>query len=181
VALLALNWNDVYTAGGFWVGVVSLVVGFIAFIIAIIQLRQARDAALASQTAAEAARDAAQKTLRESKDAFERFVAAHAGRILSELESAVGEANWEIAVLRARDMAEIIATLPAASSPTRDDKIAEAVNELREFGHTFTEFAEKEAKRLQPKVAKEQWQPLLERLHTRLDQLRAPFRETHDG
>jgi hypothetical protein len=174
--LFALDpwWNDFYAAGGFWLGVAGGIVGLLGLAYTIYQVQK-------TKTAAEAARDAAKTTVAESKEAFERFVAAHAGRILSELEAAVGAAHWEVATLRARDMAEIIATLPATNNPTEDAKIADAVNQLREFGHTFTEFAEKEATRLQPKVAKEQWQPLLQTLHTRLDQLRAPFRETHDG
>lgn len=181
--LLALDplWNDIYAAGGFWIGLISFIVGVIAFIIAIVQLKEARNAALASKEAAEAARDAARATLAESKEAFERFVAAHAGRLLSEVQTAVKEVNWEMAELRARDLAEIISTLPTTGNSEMDGKMAEAVKQLREFGHTFADLGEKKAKRLPPAVAKTQWKPLLDVLNTRLDQLRAPFRELSHG
>lgn len=174
-------WNDLYAAGGFWIGAISLVVGVVGFIFAIVQIRLAKTATNEAKTAAVAAKEAAEKTLRESKDAFERFVAAHAGRMLSELQTAVTGADWKVAELRSRDMADIISTLPTTSSTATDDKITEAVEQLRAFGHTFAELAEKKAKRLAPKVAKDRWRPLLQTLHARLDQLRAPFRENDDG
>ena len=69
MCLFALDplWNDISTAGGFLVSVVSLMLGIIAFRYTLIQVWEARAAAELSQTAAEAARDAANKTLAESK------------------------------------------------------------------------------------------------------------------
>jgi hypothetical protein len=181
--LFALDpwWNDFYAAGGFWLGVAGTIIGVAGFAIAIYQIVEAKRATRDAKTAAEAARDAANQTLAESKDAFERFVAAHAGRILSELEGAVRAADWNVAEMRCRDMADLIATLPATGNTATDDKMIEAVKQLREFGHTYADLGAREAKRLPPGVTKTQWKPLLQVLNARLDQLRAPFREHNDG
>lgn len=55
MSLFALDplWNDIYTAGGFWIGVLSTVVGIAGFWIAIKQIRATRKAAEAGKLAAE--------------------------------------------------------------------------------------------------------------------------------
>jgi|GEM_PF-4599131 len=169
--------SDFYTLWGFVVGVVSLVVGVVAFWFAIVQIREARDSAKGAKDAAEAARDAAKKTLAESKESYERFVAAHAGRLLSERQDAVTRIEWRLAQMRCGDLADLIASLPAGLGD--DAAIIEDVRQLREFGSEFGAFAEAERKRLPKPVEKDQWKPLLGRLHARLDRLRAPFREVN--
>lgn len=180
--LFALDpwWNDFYTAGGFWVGVVSLVVGVIAFVIAIVQLREARDAALASKDAAEAARDAANKTLAESKDAYERFVGAFASRLFSELEQSLGAKDWKLAFVRALDVAELFATLPLTGNEATDAAGSAIVTGLRDLASDLTKAADKKATKLTPLVAGK-WKALQQLLHARLDQLRKPFREVERG
>src|SRR5437868_6631449 len=120
--LLALDpwWTDFYTVGGFVFGVLGLGVGIGGFWIAIRQIQHTR-------RAAEAAAEAAKVTLAESKEGYERFVAAHAGRMLSELQAAVLGADWKVASLRSRDLAEILATLPTTGNPTTDGIITELV------------------------------------------------------
>lgn len=169
--------SDFFTLWGFVVGVVSLVVGVVAFWFAIVQIREARDSAKGAKDAAEAARDAAKITLAESKESFERFVAAHAGRLLSELQAAVTRAEWPLAQMRCGDLADLLASLPAGIGD--EIVIAEDVRQLREFGSEFGAFADTERKRLSKPVEKDQWKPLLGRLHARLDRLRAPFREVN--
>ncbi|MBP3960818.1 hypothetical protein J8F10_36820 [Gemmata sp. G18] len=145
---LAPEASDFLTVWGFIVGVVGLVVGVAGFWIAIVQIREARKEAKKGKEAAEAARDAANKTLTESKEAFERFVAAHAGRLLSELQTVVTGSDWKLAELRARDLAEILATLPSTGSAATDGNMMELVSRLREFGHTFSEMIGKKAAKL---------------------------------
>ncbi|VTR95914.1 unnamed protein product [Gemmata massiliana] len=178
---LAPETSDFLTVWGFIVGVVGLVVGVAGFWIAIVQIREARKEARKGKEAAEAARDAANKTLTESKEAFERFVAAHAGRLLSELQAVVTDSDWKLAELRARDLAEILATLPSTGSAATDGNMMELVSRLREFGHTFSEMTGKKTAKLPPKLLRDKWIPLLLLLHARLDQLRAPFREMSHG
>jgi hypothetical protein len=166
--LLALDpwWNDFYAAGGFFVGVIG-------FIITIVQIGRARGAAVA-------ARDAANKTLAESKDAYERFIGAFASRFLAELEAAVKAKHWSLAQLRCSDLAELIAALPASPDQEVRKATAEAITSLRDFSHTFAETPSKEPADLsKPNLKK--WKLLLQLLHRQLDHLRKPFREKADG
>ncbi|HEY1187486.1 MAG TPA: hypothetical protein VGE74_07495 [Gemmata sp.] len=178
---LSQDASDFYTAGGFWVGVVGTVVGVIAFLISIWQIRKALEEARKSKAAAEAARIAAEETFAETKDSYERFVADHAGRMLTELRSAVSNSDWKVAALRARDLADMFATLPATGITTADATMQESIASLREFDHTFTELADKEAGKLSAKVLNGQWKPLLRNLNIKLDELRAPLRRKRHG
>lgn len=172
--LFALDplWNDVYTAGGFWVGVVGLLVGVAGFWIAIVQIREARRAAEAGKKAAEAAEEAAKKTLAESKDAYERFVGAFASRLLSELQRAVNNKDWRHAETRAQDLAELLGTLPDFGPA-----VAGLVRELRAFGQRLAARPTDG----DPKLSPTKWNALLNDINARLDRLRAPFRRPTDA
>lgn len=171
--LFALDpwWNEFYTQWGFYVGVLGLLVGFVGFGFTLWQVSKV-------QAAAKAAELAAQKTLAESKDAYERFVGAFASRFLSELQTAVHEKDWKLAAVRSHDLAELLATLPDTGVATMDDAVAEGKKSLREFGQQFAEMTTANAAKLQAKLVKDKWKPLLQLLHTRLDQLLAPFRRS---
>lgn len=175
--LFALDplWNDIYTAGGFWVGVVGLILGFIGYKIAIAQLRQTKQAA-------DAAREAAERTLAENKEAFERFVAAYAGRLLSELRGAVNRLEWGLAELRAHDLADLLATLPTTPGIQHDAGLTEGVRTLRAFAQRFAQKAtQTPPTNFRVDVLRREWEPLLLLFHQRLDRLKAPFRDTsHD-
>lgn len=168
--LFALDswWNDFYTAGGFYVGVMGAVVGIAGFWIAIKQIRETKRAALAAKGASE-------KTLAESKESHERFVGAFASRLLSELQRAVNEKDWTLSAARAHDLAEVLATVPNVDAAN-----VAALKSLRYFGQLFSEMLATNRKQLSATVQKDRWKPVVELLHTRLDQLRAPFRERHD-
>lgn len=163
---------DFYTAWGFWVGVVGTVVGVVGFGVTIWQL-------VITRRAVEAAKLAAEETLAENKEAFERFVAGYAGRLLSELTAAVVRKDFRLAEVRANDLADLLASLPA-SGPT-DAADARAVRGLREFALLF---AEKAARPSTPGLGRddlrERWNPLLLQLHDRLGRLRHPFRGPAD-
>lgn len=163
-------WNDIYTAGGFWIGVAGLLLGYVGYRIAITQLRQTKQAA-------DAAREAAEKTVAENKEAFERFVAAFAGRLLSELQAAANRLDWKVAELRAHDLADLLATLPVAAPAAES---GEATRTLREFAQEFARKAtDPEPKKLTA-AARKRWDSLLLTLRQQLDRLRAPFRGSSD-
>ncbi len=174
MVLLALDpwWNDFYAVGGFLVGVVSLVLGIIAFRYTLIQVWQARAAAELSQTAAEAARDAANKTWAESKVGHERFIATLASRLLSELQRAMAEKEWILAKVRCNDLAELLASLSAAHASA-----TELAQELRQYAQRF----EQAAGGAQVKFGRRKWDKLIGKLHAVRDKLSAPFREKSDG
>jgi hypothetical protein len=121
--LFALDpwWNDFYTAGGFWIGLVSGIVGIAGLWYAIVQVWKVQAAATAAQQAAE-------ETLAKSKSAYGKFVGAFARRILSSLEAAVSQKDWKLAALRATDLAELIGS--ASESITG---AADLAHRLRSF------------------------------------------------
>jgi hypothetical protein len=182
MVLFAFNewWNDFFAAGGFWVGVFGTVLGLVGFAIAIYQIVLAKRATMEAKTAAEAARDAAEKTFAENKEAYERFVGAFASRLLSELNRAVHGKDWKLANLRCDDLAELLATLPSSENREQDEAVTESVRSLREFAQTYARMVTSKAAELsRPNVKK--WEPLLQLLHNQLDYLRRPFRENSDG
>jgi hypothetical protein len=170
---LAPWWNDFYTAGGFYIGVLGCVVGVAGFWIALVQIKKTQRAALA-------ARDAANKTLAETKEAYERFVAAFASRLLAELQNAANAKQWQLAHIRSHDLAELLATLPGTGHESTDAANIESVRSLREFGQRFAEATTSNKVLFPAKLVNERWKPLLQLLHARLDRLRAPFREQRD-
>lgn len=174
MSLFALDplWNDIYTAGGFWIGVLGTFVGVAGFWIAIKQIRETRKAAEAGKLAAEAAQEAAETALTESKESYKRFVGAFASRLLSELRTAVVDEDWKIATVRCHDLAEMLGTIATSSS-----EVGELIRELRDFGKKFTRRASGE----KPKFSQPKWDRLVNGLHELLDQLNTPFRERPHG
>ena len=86
--LFALDtvWNDFFAAGGFWVGVIGLLIGVLGFWYTILQVRKTTSAAVAAAHAAEQTRD-------EVKTSFRRFVGGLAHRFLAEARTAVESEN----------------------------------------------------------------------------------------
>lgn len=167
MSLLALSpdASDLLTVWGFVAGVLGCIVGLVGFAYTIYQVRKV-------QAAAEAAREAAMKTLTESKASYERFVGAYATRLLSELRTAEVAEDWKLATVRCHDLAEMLGTL-AASRP----EVGELIRELRDFGKKFTRRASGD----KPKFSQPKWDRLLNGLHELLDQLNTPFREQPHG
>ena len=165
--------SDALTVWGFVVGVFGCTVGVFGFAYTIYQVRKVK-------AAAEAAAEAATKTLAESKGAYERFVAAFGSRLLSELENAINTKDWKLAVVRSQDLAELLATLPSAlADPAAAALIAQMTN-LRDLTEEFVRLVDAKAEKIPPRVAKK-WSPLRLLLHSRLDQLRKPFRNGKHG
>ena len=88
--------SDTLTVWGFVVGVIGCFVGLVGFGYTIYQVRKVK-------AAAEAAEEAAKKTLTESKTAYARFVGTYASRLLSELQRAANAKDWKLAEVRALD------------------------------------------------------------------------------
>lgn len=164
MALFALtpDASDFLALWGFVVDVVGCIVGIVGFAYTIHQVRKV-------QAAADAARDAATRTLTESKASYERFVGAFASRLLSELQRAVFVREWEFAVLRCQDVAELLGTLPELN-----DRVERLVRELRIFGQKF---ADRNPDGV-PKFAPTKWNAVVNDIHAFLDGLRAPFQRT---
>lgn len=74
-------WRDV-------IALLSVVLTTAGLIYAIIQIRK-------TKSAAEAAKESAQQTLRESQSRFQRYAAASANRFLNEAKIHVGHKDWD--------------------------------------------------------------------------------------
>ena len=83
---LSPETSDALTVWGFVVGVIGCLIGILGFGYTIYQVSKVK-------AAAEAAEEAAKKTLAESKDAYERFVGTYALRLLSELQTSVKQSG----------------------------------------------------------------------------------------
>jgi len=156
---LAPMWNDVFTVGGFFVGVLGF--GY--------TIRQVWK----STTAAVAAERAAEETLAELRTAFRRFIGGLAGRYLAEARSAVASESWMLASTRSNDLADMM-----GQAPEQATRSADLTNRLRQFAQQFAERARFPEK----KVNLKKWQTLLRETQERLDDFQSPFpRRTGDA
>jgi len=149
---LAPLWNDVFTFGGFFVGVVG-------FAFTIRQVWKTTAAAVAAERAAE-------ETLAEVRTAFRRFVGGLARRYLAEARSAVEAESWVLATTRCNDSADMMGQMP--EQPTQSAVLAD---ELRKFAQKFAEKSKSATRRL----ALPKWQELLRRTSKLIDELQSPF------
>lgn len=162
VLALADFWNELYAAGGFWIGAVSLVVGVLGFWYAIVQVWK-------TQAAAEAAKRAADETRAESRETFRRYLVMDANRTVSELRILVVSERWETAGYRADDLAEALAQI----AQLQDDPtpLAEQIGLFRRTAETFRRRAKGESAAFH----RNQWADRLIALHAFLDEAKAPF------
>lgn len=162
---LSQEVSDSLALWGFVVGILGLVIGVLGFGYTIYQVHKVETAALAAERAAAA-------TLIESRKSFRRFLAASAHRILAEVRVSVDGESWQIASLRANDLADLLGQFP--------ELVNEAVgmaNRLREFGQVFAAKQRDPAKRHAPR----KWDVLLRQLHQFIDRAQAPFRDVSES
>ena len=154
---------DWYTRGGFWLSVVGVAVSTVGLAATYYQVRKARKSA-------DAARDAAEATLRDSLESFRRYLAAVMHRQLAEVETFVTEERWGLASIRCEDIALSFAQL---AEPM-------VVDEFRYFSRTFRAKSVKANSR----YGVDRWATLLLDAKKQLDTLIAPFaigRAHHDN
>ena len=155
-------WSDFYTAGGFVAGVLSLFVGIAGFWYTIKQVWK-------TKAAAQAAEEAANRTLRESGRKFREFVTANAHRHLLEANQQIFEGQWAMAGLRAFDLADDLAQLVSD-----DTEFKELVASVRAMALAMTEKSKKVTKRFSVK----QWNEVLQRLRPKIDLLQRLFADS---
>ena len=159
---LSESWNELYAAGGFWIGLLGFLVGVLGFIYTIWQVKK-------TQSAARAAREAAEAALAESRRNFLRFLTVAANRTLGELRLLVEYESWGPAAFRADDLSESLAQMLAGVP----DELS-LVTRLRDTAAVFRRKAKGEA----AAFAKNQWAELLKLLHAFLDRAKNPFDAT---
>jgi len=147
--------SDWYTQAGFWLSLAGVAVSAIGLGATYYQVRKARKSA-------DAARDAAEATRRDSHDGFRRYFGATIHRQLAEvLRGFVFENNWALAKLRCEDIAAIFAQLSEADSPT----------DYRRFATLFRDKISKPNK----KFVRQTWDELIAQSNRKIDQLLNSF------
>jgi uncharacterized iron-regulated membrane protein len=152
-------WVDFYAISGFWLGLVALVVGVLGFGYTIYQVRKTR-------SAAEAAQEAAERAIKESRHAVRAMIAGGTLRWVSELRDAVRSEAWDLAARRANDLADLIAAMPIAEAP-----LEELRRELRKWAETFHKRASNRIKQFQSA----KWAEFFLHLEAAIDRLRVPL------
>src|SRR4051794_30158637 len=99
--MLSDVWRDIISIGGFLLTIAGL-------------LYTMRQVWLA-KSAAEAAKNAADRTLDESRKSFQRYIAANAHRFINEAKMSIENEQWAAAAMRLRDLADQLAQLTGLS------------------------------------------------------------------
>jgi hypothetical protein len=148
--------NDWYTGWGFWLSLFSLLIGAVGLGITYWQVKR-------TLRAAEAAKDAAEQTEKQSVVSFRKFAAWILARQLAELEQSYNQEKWELASSRAEDIAILLAQLvPGSSLPTQ----------FRNFSADFL----KKTRQPNARIIRKDWLALMQSTKSTLDNLNAPFK-----
>jgi hypothetical protein len=158
--LLALTegWSDL-------IAITGLVVTVAGFAVTLYQLRK-------TQSAAEAARTAAEGAFAEGRRHLRTIVTTSTHRFVNELRGLADRGQWEPACRRANNLADQLALMPAD-----DAAITSFINELREWGQRFARLATGQLKRRYNDRRAE----FLIRLQRKLDSLRPELPGTETG
>ena len=152
--LLALSesWSDLVAIGG-------LILTASGFAITIAQLRK-------TKSAADAAREAAERASSESRQQFQNLVSSNAHTFISQVRESVDRKDWSGAARRVNDLADQMALVPQ-----QDIEFAQLINDLRAWGSRFSRLASGDLK----KFYNSRWENFFLLLQQRIDSLRAPF------
>ena len=145
--------------------IASIVISIVGFALTVLSLLYAIQQIRMTKTAAEAAEEAAKKTLLESEYLFTRFAAANSLRFLAEVRLFVDSKSWGFAALRLGDLRDQVAQL------AKLDKDCESlVVGLRRWETTLRELSREEGI-----FSERKWLLFAVRLQNKIDQLHTPF------
>jgi hypothetical protein len=142
-----------------WISIAGFLVTLLGFIYAIRQIRM-------TKTAAEAARDAAQKAVEEGHALIQRFAASNAHRFIHESRNFIQQEQWDKAALRLRDLADQMAQLAFLNEELRS-----FVDKIREFAN----FCDKKESGVKEPFRINKWNEFVVVLQAKLDTLHKPF------
>lgn len=146
-------WRDVVSIG-------SAVVTVIGLIYAIRQIWK-------TQSAAEAARESADRAFAESRSQFQRYALTNALRFVAEVKLHVGSRAWELASIRTSDLAEQVSQL--SETEPEWEPIAQ---DLRKWETEFGRLASGTLKRLRSSARHD----FLNALQGKIDKQHGPFK-----
>jgi hypothetical protein len=151
-----IEWRDVINLVGFSITIASLWLAF----------RQIRK----TTTAAEAARDAAERMLRQNREQYRRYVASNLRRYLAELRMLVDREVWDRAASRFDDLAEQLSQLGAASRESDLAASAEATTAARQWAITCRRMIFRKSR-----FARTKFDNYIQQLHGTIDAYCGPF------
>jgi hypothetical protein len=149
---LTEGWSD-------GVAITGLSVTMAGFGFTLYQLRK-------TKSAAEAAREAANRAYAESRRYFQSLVASNAHSLVIQVRETVERKDWGNASRRVNDLADQMALLCQA-----DADAVQFVNDVRSWGSRFARLASGDLK----KFYNTRWDSFLLVLQRRIDMLRTPF------
>ena len=147
------DWIAIAGLAGFFLTLIALAVG-------IYQLRK-------TTSANRAATEAAVQALHESKERYERYIVAQVQKFFAETRQFVSKEAWELAALRADDVAELVTQFATA-----DSEWDELAGNLRQFA---TQFRRIRASEIQPKTIQFKWRRFESVLSRKVSLHHGPF------
>ncbi len=124
-----------------------------------------------TQSAADAALEAANRAVAESRGSFDRYVLSNTLRYFAEAKVYVESGLWSKASLRVSDLADQVAQLANSDSSWN-----ELLKELRNWSEVFGPSAG-----AIPQFSKRKWASLARRFQVKIDEQHGPFRELRIG
>jgi hypothetical protein len=157
--LMAESWRDGVSIVSFAVGIVSLVVTVVGLLYAIAQIRK-------TKSAANAAKEAADEALAESRRSYHRYAAGNAHRLINEAKIHVENKAWVLAAFRLNDLANQVAQL-ASEDP--------AWRQLADLLRGWETACHGQARGLKKTFAVVKWGEFIRRLQAKIDDWSGPF------
>jgi hypothetical protein len=158
--LLSESWRDI-------IAIASAVVTVVGFVLTVISLVYAIRQIWKTQSAANAAKEAALRALAESQRNYQRYALANALRLLAEAKIYVDGETWDKAMLRLSDLAEQASQL---ADSDRDWKTF--AKELRIWEETSKNISRKGSR-----FDSKKWGLFLLRLQDKIDSSHGPFKD----
>ena len=157
-ALFNEFWRDV-------ISVSSAVITIVGFVLTVVSLIYAIRQIWKTQSAADAALEAAGQAVTEGRRSFERYTLANALRYFAATKLFINGLLWDKASLRLNDLAEQRAQLASV-----DPIWTELTAELRKWSDTFARISRHETKFSDPK-----WSKFAIKLQSKIDERHGPF------
>jgi hypothetical protein len=157
--LLSDGWRDVISIASLILSVLGLAATVVGLWYAIDQIRK-------TKSAADAAKEAADEALTESRESYNRYTAANAHRLLKEVKIHVQGEVWILAAVRLADLADQVAQLA-----NEDPEWKPFADELREWEAA----CQRRARGVKKRFAVDKWGEFTRRLQAQMDSWSGPF------
>lgn len=157
--LMSEGWRDILSIVSFTVGIVSLGVTVVGLLYAIAQIRK-------TKSAVDAAKEAADEAVAESKRSYHRYAAGNAQRLIKEAKIHVDNKAWALAAFRLNDLADQVAQLASEDAAWR---------QLADTLRKWETACQGQARGVKKGFAVLKWSEFIRRLQAKIDEWSGPF------